>query len=123
MRSFATTCHGLEIDERCCQIAAFALAFAAWTYPGCGGYRLLPELHIACTGIGPQATEEQWLKLAEETAAIGHMPAKSRPVRQRGIVVVKQRGKPLESARLFLRLRFWDRSIDPAPLPAGSLPR
>ena len=25
--------HGLEIDERCCQIAAFALAFAAWTYP------------------------------------------------------------------------------------------
>ena len=25
--------HGLEIDERCCQIAAFALAFAAWTFP------------------------------------------------------------------------------------------
>ena len=59
--------HGLEIDERCCQIAAFALALAAWTYPSAGGYRPLPELHIACTGIGPQATEEQWLKLAEQS--------------------------------------------------------
>lgn len=59
--------HGLEIDERCCQIAAFALAFAAWIYPDSGGYRPLPEMHIACTGIGPQATEDQWLKLAEAT--------------------------------------------------------
>ncbi|MCK4546929.1 MAG: SAM-dependent DNA methyltransferase, partial [Candidatus Eisenbacteria sp.] len=74
--------HGLEIDERCCQIAAFALAFAAWTYPnlpspsgrGAGGegvcalgYRPLPDLHIACTGIGPQATQEQWLNLAEQS--------------------------------------------------------
>ena len=59
--------HGLEIDERCCQIAAFALAFAAWTYPGAGGYRELPDLHIACTGIGPQATEEQWAKLADQS--------------------------------------------------------
>lgn len=59
--------HGLEIDERCCQIAAFALALAAWTYPSAGGYRPLPELHIACTGIGPQATEEQWLRLAEQS--------------------------------------------------------
>lgn len=59
--------HGLEIDERCCQIAAFALAFAAWTYPDADGYRPLPELHIACTGIGPEATEEQWLKLAQQS--------------------------------------------------------
>ncbi len=59
--------HGLEIDERCCQIAAFALAFAAWRYPSAGGYRLLPDLHIACTGIGPQSTEEQWVKLAEQS--------------------------------------------------------
>lgn len=59
--------HGMEIDERCCQIAAFALALASWTYPDAGGYRPLPELHIACTGIGPQATEEQWVKLAEKS--------------------------------------------------------
>lgn len=59
--------HGLEIDERCYQIAAFAMALAAWIYPDAGGYRPLPELHIACTGIGPQATEEQWVKLAEKS--------------------------------------------------------
>jgi hypothetical protein len=68
--------HGLEIDERCCQIAAFALAVAAWTYPNAGGYRPLPNLHIACTGIGPQSTKEQWLRLAEEAAGRGGMPAK-----------------------------------------------
>jgi hypothetical protein len=28
---------GLEIDERCTQIAAFALALAAWQYPDAGG--------------------------------------------------------------------------------------
>ena len=58
---------GLEIDERCCQIAAFALALAAWKYPETDGYRLLPELHIACTGIAPQSSQEQWLKLAEQS--------------------------------------------------------
>ena len=36
--------HGLEIDERCCQIAAFAVALAAWIYPDAGGYRPLPGL-------------------------------------------------------------------------------
>ncbi len=59
--------HGLEIDERCCQMAAFALALAAWTYPKSGGYRQLPELHVACTGIGPQCSAEQWLELAEHS--------------------------------------------------------
>lgn len=62
--------HGLEIDERCCQIAAFALAFAAWTYPHAGGYRPLPDLHIASTGIGPQSTQEQWVKLAEQSGML-----------------------------------------------------
>lgn len=56
--------HGLEIDERCTQIAAFALALAAWTYPGAGGYRLLPRLRIACSGIAPNTKKENWLALA-----------------------------------------------------------
>ena len=47
--------HGLEIDERCTQIAAFALALAAWTFPGAGGHRVLPEMHIACSGLAPRA--------------------------------------------------------------------
>ena len=62
---------GLELDPRCTQIAAFALAVAAWKYPGENGqplgYRDLPTLNIACTGIGPQATEDEWLKLAEQS--------------------------------------------------------
>jgi hypothetical protein len=57
---------GLEIDPRCTQIAAFALALAAWKFPGENGeplgYRPLPPLNIACTGIAPQASEEQWLR-------------------------------------------------------------
>ena len=56
--------HGLEIDERCTQIAAFALALAAWTFPDAGGYRVLPEMHIACSGLAPRAKKEEWLALA-----------------------------------------------------------
>ena len=56
--------HGLEIDERCTQIAAFALALAAWPYPGAGGYRPLPQLRIACSGIAPNTRREDWLALA-----------------------------------------------------------
>ena len=66
--------HGLEIDERCCQIAAFALALSAWRYADAGGYRPLPDLNIACTGIAPEASKVEWLELAERAAAIGGMP-------------------------------------------------
>lgn len=69
---------GLELDARCTQIAAFNLALAAWKLTG---YRQLPPMHIACTGIGPQATQEQWLKLAEQaripTPALGREPIKN----------------------------------------------
>jgi len=57
--------HGLELDERCTQIAAFNLALAAWTYPDTGGYRPLPEPNIACSGLSVGAKEEEWLRLAE----------------------------------------------------------
>ncbi len=56
--------YGLELDERCTQIAAFALAMAAWTFPGSGGYRPLPKLNIACSGIAISAKREQWIALA-----------------------------------------------------------
>ena len=62
---------GLEIDPRCTQIAAFALAVAAWKFPDESGdslgYHALPTLNIACTGIAPQATEDEWLELAEQS--------------------------------------------------------
>jgi len=60
--------HGLEIDQRCIELAAFALAFAAWRYPGAGGYRQLPELNLACSGLSIGAKKEEWLKLAGEDA-------------------------------------------------------
>ena len=49
--------YGLELDSRCIEIAAFALALAAWTYPDESGHRLgyrpLPSLNLACCGRAP----------------------------------------------------------------------
>ena len=63
--------HGLELDARCVEVAAFALALAAWTYPGAEGHRLLPEINLACSGLAPNATKEQWSALSEQAAAAG----------------------------------------------------
>ena len=52
---------GLEIDPRCTQIAAFALALSAWRS---GGYRELPAPNIACSGIGVAGQLADWKKLA-----------------------------------------------------------
>jgi len=55
---------GLELDPRCTQIAAFALALAAWKYPDAGGYRPLPPLNIACSGQGVVGSKADWVKFA-----------------------------------------------------------
>lgn len=57
--------NGLEIDSRCVELAAFALALTAWRYPGASGYRELPELNLACSGLSISAKKEDWLKLAK----------------------------------------------------------
>lgn len=54
---------GLELDPRCTQIGAFALALAAWKS---GGYRLLPVPNLACSGTPVQGQLDTWLKLAGE---------------------------------------------------------
>lgn len=61
--------HGLELDARCTQIAAFNLALTAWKF--CGEYRILPEMNLACCGIAPKGKKEDWIKLAnsEQEAA------------------------------------------------------
>jgi hypothetical protein len=69
--------HGLELDQRCVELAAFALALTAWRYPnlpspsgrGVGGegpigYRPLPELHLACSGLSVSVAKEEWKQLA-----------------------------------------------------------
>ncbi len=55
--------HGLELDQRCVELAAFALALTAWKYPGAGGYRVLPELNVACSGLSVSVAKEEWKQL------------------------------------------------------------
>ncbi|WP_374109752.1 Eco57I restriction-modification methylase domain-containing protein, partial [Thiolapillus sp.] len=68
--------HGLEIDQRCVELAAFALALTAWKYPnlpspsgrgvggeGAIGYRPLPELNLACSGLSVSVAKEEWKQL------------------------------------------------------------
>jgi hypothetical protein len=43
--------YGLEIDERCVEIAAFNLALASWTLSGHSIYRNLPKFNLACSGL------------------------------------------------------------------------
>jgi hypothetical protein len=67
-RVLADNLHGLELDARCVEIAAFAMALAAWRYPdekgNAIGYRPLPRLNIACVGVAPRSKKADWLKLA-----------------------------------------------------------
>ena len=67
--------HGLELDTRCVELAAFSLALAAWTWLGAEGYRPLPQLNIACSGLAPNTTRERWTALAEQAAAAGGLSA------------------------------------------------
>jgi len=55
--------HGLELDQRCVELAAFALALTAWKVPGAGGYRVLPELNLACSGLSVSVAKEEWKQL------------------------------------------------------------
>ena len=95
---------GLEIDARCTQIAAFNLALAAWKLTG---FRQLPGVHIACCGIGPQSTEEQWLKLVEESGI--PMPMVGKEAVKNGL---------LNLHRLFSQASTLGSLIDPTQLPS-----
>ena len=67
---------GLEIDPRCTQIAAFNLALTAWTWPDAGGYRRLPDLNLACSGLAPNAPRDEWTRLSDDAADAGGLPPK-----------------------------------------------
>ena len=54
--------HGLELDPRCVEIGAFSLALEAWKS---GGWRDLPELHVACSGLAPRTSKQEWLALGD----------------------------------------------------------
>jgi hypothetical protein len=57
----AENLHGLELDARCTQIAAFNLALTAWKF--CGNYKEIPEMNLACSGIAPKGKVEDWVRL------------------------------------------------------------
>jgi hypothetical protein len=52
---------GLELDPRCTQIAAFNVGLTAWRL---AGYRALPALNLACTGLAINAPVATWTALA-----------------------------------------------------------
>jgi len=58
--------HGLELDQRCVELAVFALALEAWRYKNGGGYRKLPELHLACSGLSIAAARDEWKELGRK---------------------------------------------------------
>ena len=72
----AENLHGLELDARCVEIAVFALALAAWRFPGENGKALgvrkaMPTPQVACCGLKLSATTEQWQALVLPDAADG----------------------------------------------------
>ena len=62
--------HGLELDQRCVAIAAFALAMEAWRYPCAGGHRLLPRFNLAWCGQPVGGKREQWTALSRGDSRI-----------------------------------------------------
>ena len=54
---------GLELDPRCTQLGAFALAFDAWK---ASGYQQLPVPNIACSGIAVKGQLDDWHRLASD---------------------------------------------------------
>ena len=58
----ADNLHGLEIDPRCTQIAAFNLAMAAWKVVG--RPIDMPAINIACSGLALGSTRNEWVALA-----------------------------------------------------------
>jgi hypothetical protein len=66
--------HGLEIDQRCVEIAVFALALTAWRYPDEGGNPLgvrpeMPAPRVACCGLKVAARAPDWAALVPDDAA------------------------------------------------------
>lgn len=65
-RVLSDNLHGLELDQRCVELAAFAVALEAWRYPQAGGYRSLPEMHLACSGLSIASARDEWKELSRK---------------------------------------------------------
>jgi hypothetical protein len=110
---------GLELDPRCTQIAAFALALAAWRYPGEDGlplgHRELPPLNIAACGLAPNASLDEWLRVAERAAAAGGLPVRRDLLgAEQNLLSSRIRGGLEELYRLFEQGPTLGSLLDPA---------
>ena len=70
----ADNLYGLEIDQRCVEIAVFALALAAWTYPDESGVPVgitqeNDKFNIACCGLKVSSKIEDWQSLVPKGSA------------------------------------------------------
>jgi hypothetical protein len=109
---------GLELDPRCSQIAAFNLALTAWKLAG--QHFELPSLNLACSGIGPNAAKEQWIKLGEEIAARGGMPSNSGLFATEDSLLPGPVKRTMESLHeLFSQASVLGSLIDPSRLPTN----
>ncbi len=111
---------GLEIDPRCTQIAAFNLALTAWKLAG--RFIELPTLQIACSGLAPNSTKQEWLTLAEQAAAAGGMPVERDLFRTEDTLLSLQvRGGLSALHALFQQAPELGSLIDPRALEADLL--
>ena len=109
--------HGLELDARCVELAAFALALAAWKYPGAGGHRPLPNLHIACSGLAPNSTRQDWTAMAERAAAAGGMAPEHHLFSNKDTLLSVQLHRSLEALyEMFAEAPLLGSLIDPRTL-------
>lgn len=71
-RVLAENIHGLELDQRCVEIAVFAVALEAWRYPDAYGrplgVREIPAPNIACCGLKVAAEVQDWEALVPDDA-------------------------------------------------------
>ena len=72
-RVLAENIHGLELDQRCVEIAVFAVALEAWRYPDASdkplGVREIPAPNIACCGLKVAAKAQDWEALVPDEAS------------------------------------------------------
>ena len=61
--------HGLEIDGRCVQIAAFAVALTAWRL---GEWQSLPLPHVAWVGAPPPLAKREFVALSDGDSELGY---------------------------------------------------
>src|SRR6266567_369607 len=86
---------GLDIDQRCVQIATFALALAAWRS---GGYRRLPSPSVGCSGTPVVGQLHDWhgIEGLEDATrnALGALHAQFRDAPNLGSLIDPRRATP-----------------------------